>query len=403
MAASPEVVAKSATITGRFIPSGGGSTLSGFARPMESLGPRLADVRRDLRPSGEVAPDRGVAQRADRRVILRKVTTFDCDQMSDLIPGVHIEHRLLEPGTFEADAVHVRTARFRFDYLRYSRRVALNCEFPGGTIGIAFALRAPEPLVAYGIPQPSCGFMHFDPAAGLDLQLPGGAEVVLLSVARDVFQAERLRRRGDGLTASTFVNMPLRMPDPLRRRLAALIKKVVDEAERLPGDQQVVASAGELDDDLFDAVMTASVLARPPAATGHGALARRRRLVLRTEEYIYAHIDDSIRLKRLCRDVGASARTLEYAFKGMYGIGVMESLRTLRLNEVRKKLLRSAAEDVTVTTAAMDWGFWHLGEFAGAYKRLFGELPSQTLQFRRQGVPTLETCVVPTARRAVGA
>src|ERR1700741_2944637 len=107
MAASPEVVAKSATITGRFIPSSGGSTLSGFARPMESLAPRLADVMRDLRPSGEVAPDRGVAQRADRRVILRKVTTFDCDQMSDLIPSAHIEHRLLEPGPFEADAVHV--------------------------------------------------------------------------------------------------------------------------------------------------------------------------------------------------------------------------------------------------------------------------------------------------------
>ena len=54
-----------------------------------------------------------------------------------------------------------------------------------------------------------------------------------------------------------------------------------------------------------------------------------------------------------------------------------------------QKLLRAEAKEVKVTTAAMDWGFWHLGEFAAGYKRLFGELPSQTLQ-RRDPRPVLE-------------
>jgi AraC family ethanolamine operon transcriptional activator len=29
---------------------------------------------------------------------------------------------------------------------------------------------------------------------------------------------------------------------------------------------------------------------------------------------------------------------------------------------------------------ARRWGFWHIGEFAADYRRLFGELPSQTFK-----------------------
>jgi hypothetical protein len=29
---------------------------------------------------------------------------------------------------------------------------------------------------------------------------------------------------------------------------------------------------------------------------------------------------------------------------------------------------------------ALDWGFWHFGDFSRAYKDCFGELPSDTLR-----------------------
>jgi hypothetical protein len=34
----------------------------------------------------------------------------------------------------------------------------------------------------------------------------------------------------------------------------------------------------------------------------------------------------------------------------------------------------------TVSAVAMDWGFWHFGEFSKAYKSCFHEMPSQTLR-----------------------
>jgi AraC family transcriptional regulator, ethanolamine operon transcriptional activator len=38
-----------------------------------------------------------------------------------------------------------------------------------------------------------------------------------------------------------------------------------------------------------------------------------------------------------------------------------------------------------VTQAASQWGFWHLGYFSRDYRKMFGELPSQT--FRRYQKP----------------
>ena len=40
-----------------------------------------------------------------------------------------------------------------------------------------------------------------------------------------------------------------------------------------------------------------------------------------------------------------------------------------------------------VQDIAARWGFWHLGHFVTDYRRMFGELPSQTLQARRHTNP----------------
>ena len=57
-------------------------------------------------------------------------------------------------------------------------------------------------------------------------------------------------------------------------------------------------------------------------------------------------------------------------------------LRAQRLNGVRQML----KEGQSVTDAATAWGFWHFGHFSQEYKKLFGELPSESL--RRYGKPT---------------
>jgi AraC-like DNA-binding protein len=50
------------------------------------------------------------------------------------------------------------------------------------------------------------------------------------------------------------------------------------------------------------------------------------------------------------------------------------------LHRVRQALAAAKAESTTVSTEALNWGFWHFGEFSRAYKDCFGELPSDTLR-----------------------
>jgi transcriptional regulator GlxA family with amidase domain len=75
-----------------------------------------------------------------------------------------------------------------------------------------------------------------------------------------------------------------------------------------------------------------------------------------------------------------SERTLEYAFKEVMGLTPMTYLVRLRLHRVRQALLAGTQGSTTVSAEALNWGFWHFGEFSRAYKACFGELPSDTLR-----------------------
>jgi AraC family ethanolamine operon transcriptional activator len=104
-----------------------------------------------------------------------------------------------------------------------------------------------------------------------------------------------------------------------------------------------------------------------------------RELVRRTDDYLRAHLREPLSLLDLCRELGVSERTLHYAFQEVRCLSPMAYFRAVRLNAARQELKAAAAGPATVYEVAQRWGFWHTGEFAAAYRRLFGELPSQTL------------------------
>jgi len=85
-------------------------------------------------------------------------------------------------------------------------------------------------------------------------------------------------------------------------------------------------------------------------------------------------------LSELCATANVSERTLQYAFRDMLGMSPLTYLHRLRLHRARDELRRANSNSTTVTDVAMNWGFWHFGEFSRAYKNCFGEVPSRTLR-----------------------
>jgi AraC-like DNA-binding protein len=61
-------------------------------------------------------------------------------------------------------------------------------------------------------------------------------------------------------------------------------------------------------------------------------------------------------------------------------MGPIRYLTLRRMHLVRRALLKADPSKATVTRLATDHGFWELGRFAVAYRRIFGELPSESLR-----------------------
>ena len=81
----------------------------------------------------------------------------------------------------------------------------------------------------------------------------------------------------------------------------------------------------------------------------------------------------------LCRAVGVSERTLQYAFRERFGVTPAAFLKARRLNAIRKKLRDPFANSAIIGEIASEFGFWHQSQFAADYRRAFGEVPSATL------------------------
>lgn len=90
-----------------------------------------------------------------------------------------------------------------------------------------------------------------------------------------------------------------------------------------------------------------------------------------------------LRVDQLCDQLRVSRRSLQNAFRQVADTTPVDYLRSLRLNYARRRLTSMDKDLMSISQAATDAGFEHMGHFATRYRRLFAERPSQT---QRTGV-----------------
>ncbi len=106
--------------------------------------------------------------------------------------------------------------------------------------------------------------------------------------------------------------------------------------------------------------------------------------VARALAWLRGHLHEPVRLDQLAAVAGTTPRTLETHFRQCLGATPLGWARHMRLVRARRAL-ESAPARGNVTRVATDCGFAQLGRFAVAYRRAFGESPSQTLRRARAG------------------
>jgi AraC family ethanolamine operon transcriptional activator len=102
-------------------------------------------------------------------------------------------------------------------------------------------------------------------------------------------------------------------------------------------------------------------------------------IVQRVEQYMRANMRHDIYNNEMCAAAGVSERTLRYAFDDMMRISPNRYLSMLRLCTARRSLSLSDASRRSVKSVALSCGLWDLSRFADNYRRVFGELPRETL------------------------
>jgi len=100
-------------------------------------------------------------------------------------------------------------------------------------------------------------------------------------------------------------------------------------------------------------------------------------------EVIHNSEFENISAVELCQHARCSQRTLETGFSKRFGVTPKKYIKYLRLAQVYRGLRNFDAQgcDSIIEVAGIH-GFWHMGQFAADYRRVYGELPSDTLNRR---------------------
>ncbi|HEX5628397.1 MAG TPA: helix-turn-helix domain-containing protein, partial [Usitatibacteraceae bacterium] len=209
----------------------------------------------------------------------------------------------------------------------------------------------------------------------------GYESITLLLPPADIRAHLRVRGREEDLRLPHGAET-LQADAAMVRRLFNWGKRLVDTAARQPAlfndrKDQGAAAQVEMVETLLATLGATSDFEPTRADHVHQS---QTVVVKAAEDYALSHADERVYVTDLCRAAAVSERALEYAFKEVMGLTPVAYLTRLRLHRVRQALLLATHGTTTVSTVALDWGFWHFGDFSRAYKDCFGELPSDTLR-----------------------
>ncbi len=304
----------------------------------------------------------------------------DIYEMADQMKAFHwnMVHKQIEPGAFRGELLVAQLGGMQFARMTYNKAIRSWGDSPPGSIAIAFPFAVPEALHWHGYSLPASQALLQKNSVGLDFLRRGNFPLGLVSI--DIASLLEAARAADKeqikslvLDGTLVIQPEVKSLARLRCHLQHLFHLIQTQA------QQVLSTAiGErirrhfipLILDVFDLPDNSAPL-RPFYRYG---------LIKQAEAMVMESLDRPLSIFDLCKQLDVSERTLRYGFQEYFGIAPAAYLKMQRLNGAKEQLKSAAEERLTITEVAIKWGFWHMGQFAKDYKKMFGESPSETLR-----------------------
>jgi AraC family transcriptional regulator, ethanolamine operon transcriptional activator len=310
-----------------------------------------------------------------RRQVLQTLKTRDFDEMTERFPQWDLRFRQLGRGPFRGQLQFLELGGIQVFRVATNRMIHIEGWSPASSFGCFPVLAANENAVWGGRRLKAGQVRVFDSGQEADhVTAAHDYQTVALAVDGALVQEAAPVLGGCDLEKYLVGRDAVTKGPAYCRGLWADLVGLLNRAQDQP---DLLAQRGRLiKQECLRRFL--AMLARPNHDRTACQPPNRVRLVRRAEDYMQAKLGEPVSVLDLCRELAISERTLHYAFQEVRGMSPMAYFQAVRLNEVRQEL-KTAADTATVYEIARRWGFSHTGEFAGAYRRLFGELPSQTL------------------------
>ena len=296
--------------------------------------------------------------------------------------GWDIDFRQIDPGPLEAAVVAFGTDQFTVFRVEFDRSFHQLGKPPKGFVTLGLPDVQSGPLRWNGAETPPGVLINFNFEKELDcVNQPGqfGGYVLCLTPERMDLSAQ-LGGIGENILQS-MTGCRFWSPETGQHEYLRELLNLLTTVARSEGDDGL-SSWGEVF-NIDVPVLMAQIIAGKAYIPDISAPRFRSAALQRAIEVLgnYEHLPGSV--DSLCRMACCSWDTLKRGFKEEFGLTPKAYMKSRRLAAVQTELIR-LGPDAVISDIANEWGFWHMGNFAAAYRKQFGELPSETLNRQQQ-------------------
>jgi len=307
---------------------------------------------------------------------IANVISSDIDELASLMDGWDNDWRQLETGQPRNRVEVIAGQHTVIQQIHLSHSIHQRGTVPSQLM--TFGFPTSQSLLSWGGREtPSLAMYDFNGTSGYDAVTRREASGVMVSIPKANIAriAERLKLPATQLIGNNLPHLLAGENYPLAEFLQYLYGLCDGLSKaKLPYERHLATV--ELDEELPVRLLTA--LAESRLESRDLPLKVRQKGLRLAVDYIEANCQYNPSIPDICAATDLSWRSLDRAFKECLGIGPKRYLLNLRLTQVRRQL-KSAPPRTKVVNIANDWGFWHMGDFAREYRKMFCELPAESL------------------------
>jgi len=296
--------------------------------------------------------------------------------MADVLHSWDIEIRQLKEGKIEDTVKQLKVNKILLSYGEFSGTTHQIGEIPPGRT-FAFYTDKSSQLIWRKKDIPLNALMIFPLNSKLDVVIKGTKTIIhTINVSEENLISRLQENELDLYKSLISTNELVTMTPSQMKNLQEVYYKYIQSAEENPDLINERNFQVCLEEEFFSVLIDALLFEEK---INHSET--KDRIVQawnKLEAYIETHKHRPIMLSELSRATGIGDRSIFRLFNDRFGISPKAYLNKLRLNGVRKDITQIDSTKNNITQIAYNWGFWHMGQFAADYKRLFGQLPSDT-------------------------